>query len=339
MRWRWAAAGIVVAGALIAAVVLPGGEEARSETAVATSTAKVTRGPLSAAVSVDGTLGYRALPDGSPFVAINRASGVYTQLPEAGDEVGCGDVLYRVDGHAVLLFCGATPAYRDLSIGDEGRDVRQLNRNLGVKDGGEFTWRTRDALRELPHHSGGRLDVEDAVVLPEAARIAEVRATLGSSARPGTQVLTATSDAPVVRVQLDALQQSEVRRGDRATITLPGNRTATGKVTRVGRVAVVADAQNGTVADATIPANIALDTPKVARDLDRAPVRAEVRTEGVKDALSVPVLALLGRSGGGFAVEVPRRGLVAVKLGLFDTTSGRVQILAGLREGDDVVVP
>jgi hypothetical protein len=34
-----------------------------------------------------------------------------------------------------------------------------------------------------------------------------------------------------------------------------------------------------------------------------------------------------------------RRELVAVKLGLFDTASGRVQVEGDVREGDRVVVP
>jgi hypothetical protein len=63
----------------------------------------------------------------------------------------------------------------------------------------------------------------------------------------------------------------------------------------------------------------------------------------VDNALSVPVTALVGKSGGGFAVEVLRGGgrreLVAVKLGLFDTGGGRVQVEGGVRAGDSVVVP
>jgi hypothetical protein len=55
------------------------------------------------------------------------------------------------------------------------------------------------------------------------------------------------------------------------------------------------------------------------------------------------VTALVGKSGGGFAVEVVRDGgrreLVAVRLGLFDAASGRVQVEGDLAEGDRVVVP
>ena len=121
----------------------------------------------------------------------------------------------------------------------------------------------------------------------------------------------------------------------------------TGKVDRLGRVAQVPAGPNGTTSNnpgaATIPAYISLDDPGKARGLDSAPVQVEIRTEGVESALSVPVTAIVGRSGGGFAVEVVRAGgrreLVAVKLGLFDTAAGRVQVEGDLREGDHVVVP
>jgi hypothetical protein len=143
-------------------------------------------------------------------------------------------------------------------------------------------------------------------------------------------------------VDLDASQQGGVKVGDRAQITLPGNRSVKGKVDRLGRVAETAG-KDGVVGDATIPAYIGLDEPKKARGLDKAPVQLEVTTKGVKSALSVPVTALVGKSGGGFAVEVVRDGgqreLVAVELGLFDTTEGRVQVEGDLHEGDQVVLP
>ena len=111
---------------------------------------------------------------------------------------------------------------------------------------------------------------------------------------------------------------------------------------RLGRVAETAG-KDDDVGDATIPAYISLDDPKKARGLDRAPVQVDITTEGVQSALSVPVTALVGKSGGGFAVEVVRAGgrreLVAVELGLFDTTDGRVEVEGDLHEGDEVVVP
>jgi hypothetical protein len=80
-----------------------------------------------------------------------------------------------------------------------------------------------------------------------------------------------------------------------------------------------------------------------APGLDRARVQVDITTAGVESALSVPVTALVGRSGGGFAVEAVRGGerreLVAVTVGLFDTAEGRVQVEGDLRAGDRVAVP
>ena len=68
-----------------------------------------------------------------------------------------------------------------------------------------------------------------------------------------------------------------------------------------------------------------------------------ITTDSLENALSVPVTAIVGKSGGGFAVEVVRddgrRELVAVELGLFDTADGRVQVEGDIHEGDQVVVP
>ena len=104
------------------------------------NTVKVEKGELSSMVSLDGTLTYRARSDGSPYSVINQARGTYTELPEVGDKVDCGDLFYRVDDNPVLLLCGTVPAYRDLDTGDRGKDVRQLNRNLRRLDDGDFTW-------------------------------------------------------------------------------------------------------------------------------------------------------------------------------------------------------
>jgi multidrug efflux pump subunit AcrA (membrane-fusion protein) len=185
----------VLAGAavLVAATATGGGvvvSGAKQATPAAqeppANTAKVEKGKLSAMVSMDGTLTYRARSDGSPYSVINQARGIYTRLPDDGDEVDCGDVLYRVDDYPVLLLCGTVPAYRDLHTGDVGEDVRQLNRNLhklgydataGVEidpDDNAFTWKTGKALEVLRHDKGfgvtGQLDL--AVGNPEPAESA-----------------------------------------------------------------------------------------------------------------------------------------------------------------------
>lgn len=354
-----AAAVVLVAAVAIGVVVATSGDGQASPAAQASAlnTATVDRGTLSDMVSQYGILSYRARSDGSPYAVINRAGGTYTELPSAGDKVECGAVLYRVNNHPVLLLCGPMPAYRSLSEGVSGADVAALNANL-VRLGyairaqldpssHDFSSATASALKKLQSKLGeeqtGSLDLGRAVFLPESVRVARVTAELGGSAQPGMQVAQATSDTLEVEVNLDPSQQREVKKGDHAQITLPDNTTVAGKVERLGRVAQTQNSQDPN-AGATIPAYISLDDPQQARALDQAPVQVAITTKGVENALSVPVTAIVGRSGGGFAVEVVgangRRELVAVKLGLFDSAGGRVQIVEGdLQEGEQVVVP
>jgi hypothetical protein len=362
MRKTWVLAG----AAVLVAVTVTGGVVVMSGTKHATPTAQeptantapVERGRLSAVVFQYGVLTYRARSDGSPYSVINRAPGIYTRLPDDGGRVDCGDVLYRVDDKPVLLLCGSTPAYRSLSKGASGPDVTELNANL-VRLGyatraqldpssGSFSSETAFALEKVQSRLGedrtGSLKLGQAVFLPESVRIAKVTGELGGSAQPGAQVAQATSDTLEVQLALDPSQQGEVKRGDRAQITLPGNRSVTGKVDRLGRVAQVPAGQDENAGGATIQAYISLDDPAGARGLDKAPVQVEITTRGVENALSVPVTGIVGKSGGGFAVEVVRAGgrreLVVVKLGLFDTAGGRVQVVQGdLRQGQQVVVP
>jgi peptidoglycan hydrolase-like protein with peptidoglycan-binding domain len=363
MRRRWVlagAAGLVAAAVIGGVAAVSGANQAnRAAQGAPANTAKVKKGKLSAMVSMYGTLTYRAQSDGSPYSVINQARGTYTNLPHDGDKVECGDVFYCVDDNPVLLLCGTVPAYRGLSAGEVGNDVRQLNQNLhtlgydaaaGVvvnPNDNTFTGQTQKALEALQHNKGaavtGTLGIDGALFLPQSVRIAKVTGALGGSAQPGAQVLSATSDTLEVQVALDASQQGDVKQGDRAQITLPGNVSVTGKVDRLGTVAQAPAGQKQDPGVATIPAYISLDDPTRAAGLDQAPVQVSITTTGVDNALSVPVTAIVGRSGGGFAVEVVhadgRHELVNVKLGLFDAAQGRVQVEGDLSEGDEVVVP
>lgn len=357
MRKRWVVAGVVVA--VVCATGVTVAMTSRNHKASAgpstTDTATVQRGDLSDTLSQSGILTYRTGPDGAPYDVINQASGTYTKLPSSGDSVSCGDELYRVDDEPVLLLCGSTPAYRSLSQGDNGPDVAELNANLVHlhcasraqldPSSDSFSSQTASALTKLQARVGqaktGSLKLGQAVFLPEPARIATLSIQPGAPARPGSKVLSATSETPEVHVALDPSQQDEVKVGDSARITLPDNTTVTGKVDRVGRVATAPPGQP--TAAATTPVFISLDNPGQARRLDNAPVQVDITSRSIDNVLSVPVTAIVGTSGGGFAVDVVRTGgrreFVPVKLGLFDTAGGRVEVDGALHAGDRVVVP
>jgi peptidoglycan hydrolase-like protein with peptidoglycan-binding domain len=323
-----------------------------------TSLAAVREGPLSTQVTQSGTLAYAAHGDGTPYGVVNQAKGIYTWVAGEGKEIGCGKPLYRVDEKPVVLICGNTPAYRALSVGREGREVRDLNKNL-VKlgyaeksevdpDSDHYGSETREAVTELQDALGvdgtGRLDLGDAVFLPGPLRVTKALAKAGTRAAPGAQVAQAASARRQVTVELDPGQQSQVKVGDRAQITLPDNRTTPGRVSRIGTVARSGDDKKDS-SSSTIPLYITLTRPKDAGKLDEAPVRVQITTDGVEKALTVPVTALMGKAGGGYVVEVadPANGqvrrLVPVTLGMFDNDNGLVQVAGNLSAGDQVVVP
>jgi multidrug efflux pump subunit AcrA (membrane-fusion protein) len=199
-------------------------------------------------------------------------------------------------------------------------------------------------VQRLEEHAGvssppGSLSLGQVAFEPAALRIATVTGSLGGPA--SGPVLTATSDRHVVTIPLDASQQSEVRAGDTVSITLPDGTTTPGVVSSVGTVATTSG--SGPNATTTISVQVKLTEPKAAGTLDQAPVTVNITTASVKNVLAVPVGALLARSPGGYVVEVAGPGntrrYVPVRPGIFDDTSGLVQVTGALAPGQRVVVP
>jgi hypothetical protein len=182
-----------------------------------------------------------------------------------------------------------------------------------------------------------------AVFLPTAARITNVSGTLGGPAQPGQSLLKATSTDHQVTINLDAARQGQVKVGDQVIVTLPNQKTTPGVVSSVGTVATTPPGGTGD-SKPTIPVTVTPTDQAAVGTLDQAPVQVSITTASVKDALVVPVTALLAQAGGGYAVEVVDptglHHLVPVTLGLFDDNQGLVQVTgSGLTVGQNVVVP
>jgi peptidoglycan hydrolase-like protein with peptidoglycan-binding domain len=322
-----------------------------------TSTRQIERRSLVSQTPVNGTLGYAGSWTVSvPSVTAYGSAAIYTKLPSAGDVVRRGQRLFAIDGQAVLFLYGAIPAWRTFRAGmTAGPDVGELNANLSAlgydaPTGGEFTTATAAAISRLQQAHGlpqtGTLQLGAVVFEPGPLRVTALTPTVGQPVEPGP-LLTATSTRREVAVQLDAGEQSQVKTGDRVTVTLPDNSTTPGVVTSVGKVATTLPSdQNagGGPGSPTIEVGIRLIDSKAAGTLDQAPVNVSITESSVRNALVVPVTALLALAGGGYAVEeVEANGthrLVAVKPGLFDDATGLVQVSgSGLAAGQRVVVP
>jgi hypothetical protein len=173
--------------------------------------------------------------------------------------------------------------------------------------------------------------------------VTSVTPTRGATVQAGP-VLAVTSTTRLVTIELDAAQQASVEVGDPVEITLPDNRTTPGRVSHVGSVATTPSGENGQAQTPTIEVEVTPSHPAATGRLDQAPVSVAITTASVRNALVVPVNALLALAGGGYAVEVAAtdgsRRLVAVETGLFDDAEGLVQVSGdGLAPGQRVVVP
>jgi HlyD family secretion protein len=287
-------------------------------------------------------------------------------------------VLYRVNNHPVVLLYGSTPAYRTLSAGASGPDVAELNADLVAlgyatraklhPKSAFFGAATTAALQKLQASVGvartGTLSLGQAVFEPTAVRVTSVSAAPGVSAQPGQTLMQATSTTRLVQVALDASRQASMAVGDKVSVTLPDNRITPGVVSSVATVATCpsssgsAGSSSGSApagtdtcssgasgpATPTITVGVTFSDPATTGKWDQAPVQVGITTATARDALVVPVTALLARPGGGYAVEVvgadAAHHLVSVSLGLFDDADGLVQVTAsGLAAGQKVVVP
>ena len=382
-RKTWVLAGAAVLAAVTTTGVVIATPGAKHATLAAAqpppNTATVEKRELSAMVSVNGTLTYQARSDGSPYSAINQASGTYTELPAAGQVISQGQALYRVNDSPVVLLYGSTPAYRTLSAGATGADVAELNADLvalGYATSAQlsptsaaFGSATTTALEKLQAALGeaqnGTLTLGQAVFEPTAMRVTTVSAQLGGGAQTGQTVTQATSTTRQVQVALDASQQTDVAVGDKVTITLPNNQTTPGVVSSVGTVATCPSSSGpgGSSSDSAAPGTDTCSIGQLGEQFhtDHHRGRHPLRPGRHRHMGSGPGAGryhhrqraqraggagdrAAGPTGGGYAVEVVGAGgtnhLVAVSLGLFDDADGLVQVTgSGLAAGQQVVVP
>lgn len=347
-----AAAAVVVTAVTAAAVIDSDDSSAAPEPPQGTAT--VTRQDLVETETVAGTLGFANARTLTP-----RRAGTLTWVASEGSTVKPGKTLYAIDGRRTVLMRGALPAYRTLSTGVEGADVRQLERGLrrmgydGFTVDREYTHATAAAVREWQEDLGvpesGVVEPGDVVFTRGPVRIGAHQAEVGDLLSPGAPVIDISDPEQIVSIDLDVERQSLARKSAPVVVELPGGRRLTGRIVGVGTVASAEDSsqdetdgsQSGGSDDATVEVELKLDRPGRAGRLDQAPVDVELESERRDGVLTVPVTALLALVEGGYAVEVvegARSRLVPVEVGMF--ADGLVEVRGqALREGTRVEVP
>jgi peptidoglycan hydrolase-like protein with peptidoglycan-binding domain len=342
--------------------------------ASATGTATVERKTLTVTDDFTGTLGFAG-----DYDVIGGLSGLLTWTVPTGTVVTAGKRLYETNGHdRTSLMYGARPAWRTMESGvTNGADILQLEKNLkalgytrkGDKIDTHWDADTTAAVKRWQRKAGlpvdGSVDLGEVVFLPEAIRVTEVTAALGTGVGQGGPVMSGTSSRRVISLDLDAADRDLFEVGKAVEVELPDGSKVPGKIATIARIADSSTDQQGNTTT-TLPVTMTLDDPMAAGDLDQASVKVTVVRSSRENVLTVPVNALVALREGGYAVEVVdgasnvdpapsgsaasdapaasaaagtrRTHLVRVEPGLFD--HGDVEITAtGLEPGDLVVVP
>jgi peptidoglycan hydrolase-like protein with peptidoglycan-binding domain len=343
IRARWLLLGAAgVAAAVIAAIIASSGGSSAENRGAPPATATVERRNLVNRQDISGALAYA---DDSTLAG--KLQGTLTWLPTAGHVVGRGGTLYRVDDDPVALMYGSVPAWRALSAGvSDGPDVLELERNLaalgydpGTVDD-HFSSSTTSAVKDWQDDLGlsetGVVDLGRVVFADGAQRVGEVTAHLGGQG--SGPLMGVSSTRHVATAKLDAAEQTLVHKGDRVLVGLPTGEEVPGRISDVSRVAETSQSASSGY---TVAIEVRFGSRVHLPALDQAPVTVKIASESKKDALSVPVTALIAQPGGGYSVEVVNNGhriYVPVETGIF--ASGYVEISgSGLAPGVKVVVP
>ncbi|APU12623.1 membrane-fusion protein [Actinoalloteichus sp. GBA129-24] len=308
-------------------------------------TETIVRGDLTGSTRAQGSLEHSG---GSGISA--ATAGTVTELPDPGQQLGLGDVAFRVDNQPILLLHGRLPAWRPFAYGmDDGPDVRQLEESLaalGHFDGepdDTFGWPTASAIQAWQGENGlrktGEIELGRIVFTSGDVRVGSLGVAVGDQVGPGVEVLGVTGLDKIVKIDLELRHQALAVPDKPVTVSLPGGEDVSGYVTSVG---VPTETEGPTGTAVRLPVTVTLDDAEAAADLQQASVTVEFASETREDVIHVPVAALLAQPGGGFGVEVREADgtidLITVETGMF--VDGRVEISGdGLAEGQEVVVP
>lgn len=143
---------------------------------------------------------YRSIASSEDTLSISAVRpGTVTQLPESGDVLEQGDVIFAIDDEPTFLLYGDMPAWRTLDDGvDDGPDVEQLEQalvDLGYDPDGivsideEFTANTESMVERWQEDVGidddGVVDFGDVVFLSDAAEVMDVAVVVGQTLPSG----------------------------------------------------------------------------------------------------------------------------------------------------------
>jgi peptidoglycan hydrolase-like protein with peptidoglycan-binding domain len=309
------------------------------------ATTPVTRQTLVETKSESGELSYDA-----PVTVSARATGTLTGMAGVGTVIQRGQALFRIDDQPVILLIGTLPAYRALSSGIEGADVKQFETNLaalgydGFTVDEEYTGSTASAVREWQEDLGidetGVVDLGRVVFAAAALRVEAQSASVGAAVQASTAVLSCTGTARVATVELDIGDARLAPVGAAVEVSLPNGKKSAGKVIAAKTVVEDSDGGDGD-SQTTLEVTVSIEDQTAPATFDHAAVTVAFTASKRENVLTIPVAALLALGEGGYGVQIVEGAssrVIAVETGLF--AGGRVEVSGdGLTEGMTVGMP
>lgn len=345
--------GTVAAWVLSMLIAAIAGAWATRVTFVPPSVAEATPEPQLYTV-VDGSVGQRgnytaSLAWPTSPVAAGAASGTVTAVHvRSGDTVQEGEALFDVDLRPVVVVQGAIPMFRDLAVGAEGEDVRQLQDYLyrehwlSAAPNGKFGDSTRRAVERW--QAKQRVPKTGAVLKGDIVFAAQVplRVALHEDLKVGAVV--APGDELVLQVAASPKLTIDVSSSQRGTTLETGMRVAV----TVGEVkidAVLGEFAAGTSTDgqtASVELVAADGSPVCASGCDGVPYTiepakypAEIILEEEVAGPSVPPSALGVAADGQAYVVVPGGARMPVTV---QATSASRVVVDGISVGTQVLL-
>ena len=274
---------------------------------------------------------------------------------------------------ASISMYGGQPAWRSFQIGmSPGSDIFQLEQNLVIlgydadnliQIDQQFDEHTERAVKNMQSALDitvtGNLFLGDIYFIPgpSVVQYSESYPDLGSrilstklvlALIPIEKVITEIDESggskeireslQKVNTSIEVTNKDLVDLGLEVSIELPDENIIYGKITEIGDIAVIPQANQG---DPYIEIAVSLEGNTNLPEWTGAAVTVSVTKKIANNVLTTPVTSLLALLGGGYAIEIIENGvtnIVPVSVGLY--ADGWVEIAGeGLKPGLEVVVP
>ncbi len=270
-----------------------------------------------------------------------RIGGTIASLSvKEGDRVAAGQEIAVIADEKLVLQRQALDSriqsqqsQRDKAKSDYDRALELMKRSVGTQVQVDATKTALDVADRTLQAMGSDRDVllqqmkEGAALAPGAGRVLKTPVTEGSVVLPGETIATIAEDHYILRLQLPERHARFMRAGD--AVKIGGRGSADGGALSEGKVRIVYPEIEGgrVIAD--------VEAPDVGDYFVGERTRVYVAT-GERPTIVVPRAYVYRRAGVDF-VRLKDGAEVVVQLGSGDDAS--VEILAGLKDGDEVVTP